>query len=323
MNSDYYQPVLSAKDLFINTPKRVVLNNTPIVLVKTTKGIVAYEDFCPHRGLALSEGFMFEEQLHCKYHGWSFDIRNGENTFVPVKNNKTTCKLKPIFVKECYEIVWLSYLKDAILPRLSESKPSMFLTGKIKAEITHVLENFLDGSHTHFVHDGIVRSKNKKRNAIAAELINTPEGFIVNYQSEPPKGLITQLLPHKYRSLTPNSTYLHPGIVKLKYINHEQIEIACFEAILITDGEETKYFARVFINIGWISRLIYPLARLAFKKVIQQDKKILELHQKNLSCFEEKKFFTDETDTVGKYIYAWQNSKNLDLPNQASFIVYW
>jgi len=323
MNSEYFKPVLSIQKLSLNKPTRVLLNETPVVLIKTATGIVAYEDFCPHRGLSLSEGFMIAGKLHCKYHGWSFDIKYGENTFVPVKNSKTSCKLIPIFVKECYELVWLSYHQDAIMPTLSSITPSIFLTGKIKAEITNVLENFLEGSHTHFVHSGLVRSKNKKRNALVAELINNSEGFIVNYESEPSKGLITQLLPKNYRSLKPVSMYIHPGIAVLTYINQEQKIIARFEAILIPEGEEIKYFARIFVDIGWVNLVIKPIARYIFKKVIHQDKKILELQQQNLSMFKEKKFVSVEADTVGKYIYAWQNSKNHDLPCKTSFNVYW
>jgi phenylpropionate dioxygenase-like ring-hydroxylating dioxygenase large terminal subunit len=323
MNSEYFKPVLSTQNLSLNKPKRVLLNETPVVLVKSATGIVAFEDFCPHRGLALSEGFMVAGQLQCKYHGWSFDIKDGENTFVPAKNSKISCRLIPIFVKECYELIWLSYNQDAIMPTLSSSKPSIFLTGKIKAENTNVLENFLEGSHTHYVHDGLVRSKNQKRNVIVAELVNNSEGFIVNYESEPSKGLITQLLPKNYSSLKPVSIYIHPGIAVLKYINQAQKVIARFEVILITEGEEIRYFARIFINIGWLSLVIKPIARYMFKRVIHQDKKILELQQQNLSWFREKKFVSAETDTVGKYIFAWQNSKNHDLPCKTTFNVYW
>jgi hypothetical protein len=66
-----------------------------------------------------------------------------------------------------------------------------------------------------------------------------------------------------------------------------------------------------------------PFARFLFKRIIEQDKNILELQQQNLRLFNEKKFVTDETDMVGKYIYAWQNAKNHELPNEVTFNVYW
>lgn len=323
MNSEYYKPTLGIQQLSLNKPIRVMFNNTPIVLIKTDVGVVAYVDFCPHRGLALSEGIMVDGELQCKYHGWRFNVKDGENTFVPVKNEKISCKLKPIFVKESFGLVWLSNHQDALMPTLSLATPSIFFSGNIKAEITHVLENFLEGSHTHYVHNGLVRSKNKKRNEITAEIINTSEGFTVKYESEPPKGILTQLLPKKYRFLTPISTYIHPGIAVLSYIDQKQKVIARFEAILITEGEEVKYFARIFIHVVWLSPLITPFAYYLFKKVIKQDKMILELQQQNLKRFDEKKFVSDETDTVGKYIYAWQNAMNNDMPDKTTFKIYW
>lgn len=33
----------------------------------------AFEDKCPHRGVALSEGRIEAGQLQCSYHGWLFD----------------------------------------------------------------------------------------------------------------------------------------------------------------------------------------------------------------------------------------------------------
>jgi phenylpropionate dioxygenase-like ring-hydroxylating dioxygenase large terminal subunit len=323
MSSNYYTPVISVKSLLLNKPTRVWLNDIPIVLIKTQSKITAFEDFCPHRGLALSEGFFYDNQLHCKYHGWSFSIGSGENTFVPVKNNKVSCKLKPIHVIEKYEQIWLSTQPEALIPELTPDKAHIYITGKINAEMTHVLENFLEGSHTHYVHNGLVRTKNKKRHQINAKLIQTTSGFNVTYQSEPAKGLITKLLPKKYRSLKPVSTYLHSGVAILTYINHEQKEVARFEAILSNKEDHIHYSARVYLHIGPLGFLVKPFARFLFKRIIEQDRNILELQQQNLRLFNEKKFVTDETDMVGKYIYAWQNAKNNELPNEVTFNVYW
>ena len=38
----------------------------------------ATDNFCPHRGAALSDGAMFGHVVECSSHGWQFDVRTGE-----------------------------------------------------------------------------------------------------------------------------------------------------------------------------------------------------------------------------------------------------
>lgn len=38
----------------------------------------AIDNFCPHRGAPLSEGALCGHIVECGWHGWQFDVRNGE-----------------------------------------------------------------------------------------------------------------------------------------------------------------------------------------------------------------------------------------------------
>jgi nitrite reductase/ring-hydroxylating ferredoxin subunit len=38
----------------------------------------ATENFCPHKGAPLTEGIMCGHIIECGWHGWQFDVRNGE-----------------------------------------------------------------------------------------------------------------------------------------------------------------------------------------------------------------------------------------------------
>ena len=38
----------------------------------------ATENFCPHKGAPLSEGALCGHVVECGWHGWQFDVRNGE-----------------------------------------------------------------------------------------------------------------------------------------------------------------------------------------------------------------------------------------------------
>jgi nitrite reductase/ring-hydroxylating ferredoxin subunit len=38
----------------------------------------ATENFCPHKGAALADGFLCEHVIECGLHGWQFDVRSGQ-----------------------------------------------------------------------------------------------------------------------------------------------------------------------------------------------------------------------------------------------------
>lgn len=99
--------------------------------------------------------------------------------------------------------------------------------------------------------------------------------------------------------------------------------VSRFEAILIQENQEVKYFARIFLNLGWLTPIFTPLAKIFFKKIIDQDKRILELQEQNLIGFKNRTFFIDETDMVGKYLYAWNQEQIDQLPNEVIFNVFW
>jgi phenylpropionate dioxygenase-like ring-hydroxylating dioxygenase large terminal subunit len=320
--NNYFEPVVLSKELANNTPLSILFEKKPVVLIRIDNAVSAYEDFCPHRGAPLSKGFIDNKQIHCAYHGWAFDGKNGENTALPVKNAPINCKLKPVPIVEKYGIIWLSSSETAQLPTLFNDTASIETHGIIKAKLVNILENFLEGSHTHYVHNGLIRSQNKARQLINVKLVPNEQGFKVYYDPELAKGLVTKILPKKYQNLKPVATYIYPNIAILEYFSQEDILISRFEGI-IGDGEnETKYFARILLNFGFFTPFVAFFARFAFLKIIEQDKKILEIQHNNLKQFQEYKFISDETDTVGKHIFTWLNDRNNVLKETIHFSVF-
>jgi len=323
MNSDrYFVPVLFEKQLAIDTPIKVWLADTPVVLIKSTDSLYAYEDFCPHRGAPLSKGFVKDGILTCSYHGWEFNVM-GRNKCVPVKNAAVDCALKAIHVKIHNGIIWISNHLNAMVPELSKEEPTFTLNGKIKAGILNTLENFLEGSHTHFVHDGLVRSKKMTRQKIEATLIPNENGFSVHYPSEPPKGLVTFFTPTRLRNLRAVSTYIYPNISVLEYWNDSDTLVARIEGILSEQHTKTAYLARIYLYTGFLTPLAKIIAKPVFKKIIHQDKVILELQEKNLQQFKQRNFVSDDTDAVGCELQKWLYNKENRAVEPFHFIVYW
>lgn len=323
MNSNtHFVPAIFEKQLTLGAPKKVWLADTPVVLVKSNDTVYAYEDFCPHRGAPLSKGFVNNGILTCRYHGWEFHS-NGKNKHVPVKNAAVDCELKTIQVIVRYGIVWICKQSNAIVPELSKDKPAFSLHGNIHAGILNTLENFLEGSHTHFVHDGLVRSKKIKQQKIEATLIPSDIGFSVHYPSEPPKGLVTFFTPARFKNLRAISTYIHPNISVLEYCNESDTLVARVEGILSEQNNKTTYLARIYLNVGWLTPIAKVIAKPIFKKIIEQDKVILELQEQNLQRFNQHRFVSDETDAVGCELQRWLYNNEHRAINPFNFTVHW
>ena len=59
--------------------RRFALPNGEELAIYNVNGeYYATDNFCPHRGAALSDGLMFGHIVECGWHGWRFDVRNGE-----------------------------------------------------------------------------------------------------------------------------------------------------------------------------------------------------------------------------------------------------
>lgn len=120
-NFDYLQhwyPVSWACDVKLNRPLPISLFDTQyaVAITKTNSNeplsVLAYEDRCPHRGAALSEGRITDTgYLQCAYHGWSFDDKGTcvQIPQSPAKNSqystRSCAKAIPAIIHQ--GLVWL------------------------------------------------------------------------------------------------------------------------------------------------------------------------------------------------------------------------
>ena len=64
-------------DLAVNQMKLLRLNGRRIVLARTEKAYVAFEDRCTHRGGSLADGALICGTVQCPWHGSQFDVVSG------------------------------------------------------------------------------------------------------------------------------------------------------------------------------------------------------------------------------------------------------
>jgi nitrite reductase/ring-hydroxylating ferredoxin subunit len=68
---------VDASQLPEGRPTRIVVEDTPVLLLRRGQEIFAIHDRCSHRGCSLSEGELEGDDVVCACHGSRFDVRTG------------------------------------------------------------------------------------------------------------------------------------------------------------------------------------------------------------------------------------------------------
>lgn len=76
--------ICAADDIELGSAVRVVIDDTPIALVRDSAGdIYAIGDTCTHGDISLSEGFVEDDTLECWAHGSKFSLTTGKALTLP------------------------------------------------------------------------------------------------------------------------------------------------------------------------------------------------------------------------------------------------
>jgi phenylpropionate dioxygenase-like ring-hydroxylating dioxygenase large terminal subunit len=94
-------------------PKQIVMLNQRFVLYRNSQGqVIALKDQCPHRGAALSLGWVEGDCIRCPYHGWKFQA-DGRCINIPANAPEVPIPKKAIAtsypVQESQGFIWLFY----------------------------------------------------------------------------------------------------------------------------------------------------------------------------------------------------------------------
>jgi len=85
--------VAEENELEVNQMKLLHVGHKRIVLARTEKEYVAFDDRCPHKGGSLAGGAMMCGTVQCPWHGSQFKVENGEVTAGPAKEGIATYPL--------------------------------------------------------------------------------------------------------------------------------------------------------------------------------------------------------------------------------------
>jgi toluene monooxygenase system ferredoxin subunit len=104
-----FRRVADAAGLRPGEMKGLVVDTTRVLLVNVGGDVCAYEDSCPHRGVALSCGQLEASgTLTCAMHLWQYDARTGEGL-----NNPRSAALRRLPMKLEDGGIWVAVDGDA------------------------------------------------------------------------------------------------------------------------------------------------------------------------------------------------------------------
>ncbi|NRA46248.1 MAG: Rieske 2Fe-2S domain-containing protein [Oligoflexales bacterium] len=298
------------------SPLSIKIYNTPIVLWRNkSQDIHALLDSCPHRGSPLSAGHCQDSTITCPYHGWTFD-HSGACKDIPCEDPRFKVRKKiPAFeVFEELGLVWiyLDHKSKASAPPVSlepyQEKGWTFIYRKklFHTSAPLLLENFMDSSHTSFVHKGLIRGIGEKSKRMVEVSCDDKRVLVSHPESKEQVGVGSSFVIGKGATVSHTDEFILPSIVKVDY--HFQPKNRGFLAfIFCTPITPTQTMAHVMIGLrfGAFNFFIKPILPIIIRKILKQDEQITRLQQENLSL----PIDSTECDTPSDYMH--RQVKNL------------
>ena len=294
---------------------RMVLGQ-PLALFRAGSGqAAALVDSCPHRNVPLSAGRVTGECLACPYHGWEFDAQGVCRAVPGLSDDETETAEQPearnaAAVPTCEQdgCVWVYHGMGAPagppprLAHLGEPGYAAF-SGEalLEAALPDALENFLDGTHTHFVHAGLIRSAGARK-PVTAIVRRGAASVEAEYPDEGQQsGIISRLFGAGVDDVF--GRFCLPSIAQVEYRAHGRLKLLislCFTPI---DATRQRLFA---VAVGrapaLVGALAGPLLSLFFLQALRQDQRILRLQAANLRRFGEPRYAYTPLDLLGPHI---------------------
>ena len=278
MSAPVWQAVALSRDI-TQRPLRVLMEGAPVVLFRTSRGISALVDRCPHRLVALSGGRVVDDALQCPYHGWRFDAE-GRCVEMPGHVGEVPrCRVPAYRVIEHEGAVFLStgHPEQPPLAHPMEGRRSVvrLVRSRTRSTLVDAAENILDATHTHFTHKGLLRGLSARRYRVRVEVTGGPGWVEASYTGEErQQGLVSSLLDGaRVRTV---GRYRHPGIAELEYWGPKGLVLATSFHLRQADAETVE-------GIGWLvgprQGWFGPIKALAFKPLfyvaLWQDQRVL------------------------------------------------
>lgn len=85
----YTDTKLKPEDLAIGSSVCVQVGEAQVGLFHTEEGFFALNNYCPHHGAPLHDGFVTEGYVTCPWHQWQFQLKDGKCRNIPSARART------------------------------------------------------------------------------------------------------------------------------------------------------------------------------------------------------------------------------------------
>jgi phenylpropionate dioxygenase-like ring-hydroxylating dioxygenase large terminal subunit len=290
---DYWYVVAESHELGADAPlARTVLNERLVCFRGASGAPVALRDRCLHRHAPLSAGRVIDGQLHCPYHGWTYDA-SGRVVAIPSMGPTPLQSLcnAPYLVREQEGYVYVrlnrspsSAIEPFRMPHFrARGWRNLRLTNRFHNTVTNCVENFIDVPHTAFVHGGIFRSSRGER--IRASIVREQGAVRIRYHDERANlGTYRWFLNPKGQEIRHTDSFYVPNITSVRYDIGAKTFIITSQAVPVTERETLVYTELTFTFGPWTA-LAAPFVRRHGQRIIDQDMEILARQMENIDRY--------------------------------------
>lgn len=257
----------------------------PVVLYRGPDGrAVALPDRCSHRHAPLSMGRVENGCLVCPYHGWRFE-ESGRCAGIPALDPAApvppAAHLAAYPVREHAGYVWVFVgdqppgpLPWAFDELGRQGAVASRLEAVIEAPYADCVENFVDTTHTAYIHGGLFRAPDPKP---AFQTVRAgADGVTIDYEESTDKqgSFLSKLLVKD--GVSHQDRFVLPSIVRVAYGFGPKRRVTGYQILTPETAGRTRVFTLTIAELGLVSPLFALGAPLVGKAILGQDRRILE-----------------------------------------------
>lgn len=274
-----------------------------LALARLNGKVVCYDDCCPHRHVPLSDGKIVGDTLQCCYHGWQFDI---SGSLKYATGNLCNCDNSNIRVPtfpccEYADWVWVCLTENIpFAPYPNFETPEHFDTlnasKTIEGDFIHAIENFLDPTHTPFIHAGLLRTRGKQ--SMNIRQWHDDSSFTTEYTlHQQQNGLINRLFD---QGITLNLAQFHfPALASIDYLTPHNLVYRI--AIFFIPKSKGKIGMNVRVSLPKTRipiTLKHIILRPFLESLLWQDSGIIKKQYQHHQHYSQRKYISTFNDLV-------------------------
>jgi len=270
-----------------------------VVIYKAASGkIEVLENRCCHRNVALSMGYVKDENLKCAYHGWEF---NGSGRCVHIPSLSDASQIPPTACVKYYPVrfsnhmVWAFFgdvkMADAVaLPPMSEMGkfPYVFNYHEVKADLKLVAESLIDPYHIDHVHRKSIKTfmGNLNRASVEFKIEMNDTALTGSYMRENTGNFFEKFYFGYDKEIKTNFAFYFPHTSKL-HIAFKEKNMFIYEHFYPIEGDRI-----LMLQITCWDRIFrrFPMA-FAKKMMLDKSNSIVE---EDIDFLESNKYYHDK-----------------------------